>query len=114
MPLIIPLFPGEPLYEERVRLEGRDYVFLFDWHDRSQRYYMSIQDLEGNPLISGVRVLANVGLITRKHFNPNLPPGELFAIDQEQGGVPPSLYDFGTRVKLFYFESTEELSIYAP
>jgi len=114
MPLIVPVFPGEPLYEERVRLEGRDYIFRFDWNNREQRFYMGIKNQDGESLIAGLKVLANWGLLTRHHFNPDLPPGELIPIDLEQGGTPPTFNDFGTRVRLFYYASDEDLSEFAP
>ena len=114
MPLIIPVFPGEPLYQERVRLEGRDYIFRFDWSSREERYYMSIKDQDETNLLIGLKVIANWGFLIRTKFNTALPPGDLIAIDLESGGEPPTFNDFGTRVKLYYFESTEDLSEFAP
>lgn len=114
MPLIVPVFPGEPLYKERVRLEGRDYVFRFDWSNREQRFYISIFDQDETPLLLGAKVIANWGLLTRSHYNPDLPPGELIPLDLEQGGTPPTFRDFGTRVRLFYYASDEDVSEFAP
>ena len=114
MPVIVPTFPSTPLYKERVRLEGRDYVFRFDWNNREERWYMSILDIAENNLLLGVKVVANWGLLDRHHFNPDLPPGELIAIDLETGGVSPGFSDFGTRVRLFYFASDEDLADFDP
>ena len=114
MPLIVPVFPGEPLYQERVRLEDRDYIFRFDFSNREQRIYMSIKDQDEKNLLLGVKVIANWSLLTRHKFNPNLPPGELIPLDLESGGVPPTLDDFGTRVRLFYFASDEDITEFAP
>jgi hypothetical protein len=114
MPLIVPVFPSTPLYQERVRLEGRDYILLFDWNNREQRYYLSIFDQDGVPLLLGVKVVSNWGMLGKHHFNPALPPGELIPMDLESGGEPPTFDDFGTRVRLFYYESDEDVSEYAP
>ncbi len=114
MPLIVPVFPGEPLYRERVRLEDRDYVFRFDWSNREQRFYMSIKDQDEELLLLGIKIVANWGLLAQHHFNLALPPGELIAIDAETGGEPPTFNDFGTRVRLFYFASDEDLTVFAP
>jgi hypothetical protein len=107
MPLVLPVFPGEPLYLERVRLEGRDYIFRFDWAEREQRHYMSLQDPDGTSLLAGVKVVANWSLTTRHLYNLGLPPGQLIPIDLENGGTSPTFNDFGTRVRLFYYLSTE-------
>ncbi len=110
MPVIIPVFPGEPLYKERVRLEGKDYSFKFDWNNREQRFYMSIRDLEETPLLTGIKIISNWLLLANHHFNPDLPPGQLIAIDLESGGEPPTFRDFGTRVRLFYYASDEDIT----
>lgn len=109
MPLLIPIFKGEPLYNERVKLEDRDYIFRFDWAGRESRFYMSISDSEGVLLLSGVKLVANWPLLIRHRFNAALPPGEIFAFDFELGGIPPVLEDFGTRVQLYYYQSGEDL-----
>lgn len=113
MPVVIPVFPGEPLYQERIRLEGRDFILRFDWANRESRYYLSIFDQDESPLLLGVKVIANWGLLAKQHHNADLPPGELVAVDLESGGVAPSLDDFGIRVRLFYYESTEDLTEFA-
>ena len=109
MPLLIPIFKSEPLYNERVRLEGRDYIFRFDFAGREDRIYMSIFDQDTEPLLLGIKIVANFALTTRHLFNDGLPPGQFVAIDLEQDGTPPTLVDFGTRVRLFYYQSTEDL-----
>ena len=114
MPLIVPVFPGEPLYQERVKLEGRDYIFRFDWSNREERYFMSIKDHDETNRLIGLKVIAKWGFLILTKFNAALPPGDLIAIDLESGGEPPTFNDFGTRVKLYYFESTEDLSEFAP
>lgn len=114
MPLIVPVFPGEPLYNERVRLDDRDYIFRFDWAHREQRFYMSIKDQDEKLLLLGVKVVANWDLLSRHHFNEVLPPGSLIPVDLEQGGVSPTFNDFGTRVRLFYYAADEDIGEFAP
>lgn len=109
MPVIVPVFPGEPLYNERVRLDDRDYIFRFDYAGREDRIYMTIFDQDENVLISGVKVMANGTLIHRHLFNAGLPQGVLVAVDLEENGNPPTLTDFGTRVRLYYYGVDEEL-----
>ena len=109
MPVIVPVFPGEPLYTERVRLEDRDYVLRVDWNGREDRFYLGIYDTEDQPLLTGIKVIANWDFLSRSAWNAELPPGSLIAIDLEQGGEPPTYQDFGTRVRLFYYASDEDI-----
>jgi hypothetical protein len=110
MPVLVPVFAGEPLYNERIRLEDRDYIFRFDWADREQRFYMSISTSEEESIVQGIKVISNWPLLAHHHWDDRLPPGELIAIDQEEDGAPPVLSDFGTRVRLFYYASDEDIS----
>lgn len=108
MPVIIPVF-SDPLYTERIRLEDRDYVLRFDWAGRESRWYLSIYDSEETPLLVGIKVIANWDFLSRSAWNAALPPGVLITMDLEQGGEPPTLKDFGTRVRLFYYASDEDI-----
>ncbi len=111
MPLIIPVFPSEPLYQERVRLEDRDYIFRFDWSNREQRFYVSLFDQDEQPLLRGLKIVANWDLLSLHHANLAVPPGQLIPMDLEQGGVPPTFDDFGTRVRLFYYTEEEAAAL---
>lgn len=110
MPVIVPVFPGEPLYQERVRLEDRDYIFRFDWSNREKRFYVSIFDQDEEPLLQGLKVTPNWDLLSRHHSNPIVPSGSLIPVDLESGGVPPTFDDFGVRVRMFYYTSDEDIS----
>lgn len=102
-PIEIPVFPEVPLYSERVTLDGKEYLLQFDWSDREQRWYLSISKADGTLIKTGVKVVANWPLL-RKCVDVNQPPGVLMAVDlSPNGGEPPSLDDFGLRVKLLYF-----------
>jgi len=109
MPVLVRVFTEEPLYTQRVRLEGKDYVFKLDWSLREERYYLSIFDLDDTPIKVGIKVVPNWPLL-RRHRTALLPPGELFAFDlaETEAPEPPTLEDFGTRVELYYFASDEE------
>jgi len=110
MPVLVRIFTGEPLYTQRVRLEGKDYVFKLDWSLREERFYLSIFDLDNVPIKVGIKVVPNWPLL-RRHRTARLPPGELFAFDlaNTDSPAPPTLEDFGTRVQLYYFSSDEEV-----
>ena len=110
MPVLIRIFTGEPLYTQRVRLDGSDYVLKLDWSLREQRFYLSIFDLDNVPIKVGFKVVPNWPIL-RRHKTARLPPGELFAFDLSdlESPPPPTLEDFGTRVQLYYY-TLEELT----
>ena len=114
MPLIIPVFADEPLFEERVRLEDRDYILRFDWNNREEAFYLGIKDQDEESLVAGIKIVANWDLLAALKSDDRLPQGVLIALDLVSGGVGPTLADFGSRVNLYYYESTEDLTIYAP
>lgn len=102
-PLEIPVFAGTPLYSIRVPLDGRDYRLYFDWNDRNARWYLTLSTIDDELLRSGILVLSNWPLL-RTVRDSRKPPGQLFAIDlSSSNGMPPGYFDFGSRVRLFYF-----------
>jgi len=106
--LLIPTSPGVPFYKSRVKLEGKDYGLRWTWNQRQERWFLDMSDGEGTLLFAGVKILTNRLLLKGRHWNPNVPPGELIAADLTGDGSPPGLDDFGIglRCELTYFEST--------
>jgi hypothetical protein len=104
--LDIPVTP-DPFQSLRVRLDGVDYLLSLAYNQREDRIYLSLADDEENPIVSGIKVLANWPLLFRHRYNPAIPPGELMAIDTTTDGSPPGLGELGAglRVQLIYFEA---------
>lgn len=103
----IPLYPGVPYYDLRIRLTDVDYVLLLDWNGRENRFYLSLLDRENNPLVSGLKVLSGFPLLARRQFDPRLPPGTLWAQAEDRPTDPPTLQELGARVRLWYYEPGE-------
>jgi hypothetical protein len=102
-PIEIPVAEDTPLYSERITLDGRDFLFEFDWNDREGRWYLSIRSVSGSPLVLGIKIVANWPLLHR-FTNPDLPPGNLFASDlSPEAGESPGFLELGKRVRLLYF-----------
>jgi len=99
-----------PFYEITVPLQGQSYKFEFRYNQREGRWYFSMS-LNGDDLVSGVKVVCRVNLLYRA-ADTRLPPGVLMALSQEGGdSSPPGLEELGVgrRVTLTYFEMPEEL-----
>lgn len=102
-PVIVPVSLDTPCYTERVTLDGQDYTLRFDWNGREGRWYLDIGDVNGNWIVTGIKIICDWPL-TRRQVDQNKPPGDFIAIDfSNMGGEPPGLPDLGRRVQLFYY-----------
>lgn len=110
-----PVGPDAPDATLRTRLDGRDYVLRLLWNGREGRWYMTVSDSDGVVLVSAVKVVCNTDLLGRsaerpyRRWSPDLPPGELWAMDLTADCSPPGIDDLGEgkRVELTYFPEGE-------
>jgi hypothetical protein len=105
--LLIPIATGAAYSTQKTRLEGRDYVLRLSYNEREERFYLSILDEEEEPLVEGIKVIANWPLLRHYRYDPRLPPGELMATDLTGANTPPTIDELGEgrRVEITYFES---------
>ena len=103
--------PEVARYTQSVALDGRDYELGLRWNQREKRWYFSLADQDGTPIVSGRKVVADWDLL-RGITTPRRPPGLLTARDTLGEGKAPGLTDLGARVKLVYLD-LEELAIVA-
>ncbi len=112
---VIPTKPDNQNYQQRTKLEGKDYLLDFFYNARDCHWYLSILDQDENPIAYSIKVVANWGLL-RYVPGSKKPPGEIVALDlasldevSPQPARDPSIGELGTRVILVYF-SAEELA----
>lgn len=103
MILIDTLTDGTTAYDQRVELDGEEWLLSFRWNSRIDRWFFSIDGLDGVPRLTGAAVSLAVPLNRR---SVNGPPG-VFVATSESGDDPPGLLDLGGRVKLYYVEEAE-------
>lgn len=99
---------SDPFYTFRCTLEGTEYLFTMKFNFALNSWSMTISDTAGSPIIKGVRVVTNRGLIAR-YRRAALPPGELLAITQGLNKSPAGLEELGEdkRVTLYYLTKQE-------
>lgn len=97
-----------PNFTQVTTLSGRDYVFTFHWNAREAAWYFDLADQDEVLIVSSRKVTVGFPLITRC-VDPRRPEGMLMAIDSAGKNQDPSLDDFGTRVQLIYFETSDLL-----
>jgi hypothetical protein len=107
MAVEIPLRGDMPHYTFEVELEGAVYGFDFRWNERAEGWFVGMYNSRGEPLAVGKRLVVAFPLFAR-HKGPDFPPGMLIAVDTTGEDRDPGLNDLGSRVKLYYFDSTDE------
>ena len=105
--LLVPTTPGAPYHSQKTRLDGRDYVLRFAFNQREGRWRLSIFDDEEQPILLGLKLVANWPLLRHYHYDPRIPPGELMVLDLTGDRTPPGLDELGEglRCELTYFEA---------
>lgn len=88
---------GEADYTERLPLDGREYVFHFQYNQREDRWYLNILDQDSTPIVHGVKIVVGYPL-TRYTL-----PGSLIALDLTGKNQDPGFADLGKNVALFYY-----------
>jgi hypothetical protein len=88
------------LFDERVTLNGIDYILRFDWHQREERWYLDIQDASGNVITAGIKLVSSWLLYSRETL-PQAPQGNFGIVDPDS--LPPQLADFGLRSFLLFW-----------
>lgn len=99
-------------FTQRVALDGRDYLFDGDWNQREGRWYLSMSDETGDPIVMGKAVVTGYDLL-RLVRDARRPLGRLYAIDHEGTGHEPGLDDPGLRVELVYADADEVETVLA-
>lgn len=100
MMLEIPLAPPGPNFTIETTLDGVHYGLTFRWNDREGTWYLDLTDINGNPIISGRKLVEGTWLLRYVADRTVRPPGELVV----QGTVAQQS-DLGGPVKLFYIEA---------
>lgn len=106
MPIVIPLRPNLPSYDEQIQLDGVLYTLQVKWNVRYSTWFLTV--LDGNAdtvLVGGKAIRANFPLAP--YTTARQPPGAQVPVDTSQQGLDPVLTDLGTRVHLLYFTAAE-------
>lgn len=99
----------DPHYQQRARLDGRDYVLTFQFNEREARWSLTLADEAGDPIATGIKLIANWRLLHPYRYDPRCPPGELTCSDISGDGSPPTLLELGKgkRCELLYWPRAE-------
>jgi hypothetical protein len=97
---------GYPDMTIRCAIEGVTYAFAWLWNERESTWYVSIADSEGDPIVSGVRVVLNADLIGRT-TDSRLPDGKILVKDITGATDEPDRDTLGQNVLVVYVSTAE-------
>lgn len=102
----IPCIPnGVPHWTQRTQLDGTEYLLTFDWNQRAGHWSLSIADIDGEALHTGIVLVTGMALLNHNAgVGSNLR--EFIVIDNFAdtglGTLDPGFADLGDRFSLVY------------
>jgi hypothetical protein len=103
--VIIPTRDDIGAYFFKVELDGVLYELAFQHNDREKHWYMDLRTGDGNPIRSGIKLVANFPLL-RMLSTLNRPAGELLVLNT-QNDNDPDLKDLRSLSQLVYISREE-------
>jgi len=98
---IIPTRIDSEDYEIEVELGDTSYLMRFTWNYRSEYWYLTLSDTDGNVIAGSLKVVVGKPLGTEVP-HADRPASELIAVDTSGANSDPGLTDLGDRVLLFW------------
>jgi hypothetical protein len=101
------MFASSTFFEEKVTLDGIEYLFRFLWSDRAGSWYVSVMETDGTEIVMGRRVVIGYPLFDG-YQDTRLPDGITIALDIEGSGIEIEAQDeLGERVRVVYVPVSE-------
>lgn len=104
--LKLPVTVSEPHQSVLVELDGELFRLLIRWSQREEAWYLSVADVEDEPIVSGIKVVVNTPLL-RRVVDERAPAGIIMALDVTGELGDPNLDALGDTIPLVYIESEE-------
>lgn len=98
---ILPFQPGATDFFSTPLL-GTTYVFDVHWNDRDAAYYVSISDIDQNPIVSGIKIALGVFLGRTSYMTEPFKSGIFLAYDTTGQDIECGFDDLGGRVLIKY------------
>ncbi len=97
---------GYPNQTSQTQLGESFFVVSWRWNARDGVWYFGLSDADALPIVSGVRVVLNVDLLSGVS-SPRRPPGPIVVVAPSGSAEEPGLSDLGGRVKVLYIAPEE-------
>jgi len=107
MILQLPINQEGAQFQFSTELDGTTFGLLFRWNDRVGQWSMDVLDGEGVAIVTGIRVVLDVPLLSRYRGLAATPPGDIIAVDTSGTQTEAGFEDIGRRVVLYYLSQEE-------
>jgi hypothetical protein len=95
-------------FVQETELDGTTYRLTFRWNAREGAWYLSVHDLEDQPLIPGRKLVC--GAFLGRHARvEGQPPGQLLVINTASPGRDPGRDDFANGAAALIYEEVGSL-----
>ncbi|NIR31652.1 MAG: hypothetical protein GWN84_20540 [Gammaproteobacteria bacterium] len=106
----IPVKRDTPAWRQRTSLDGTTFELDFAWNERESAWYLTVRDVEGEPLRGAIRLVIDWPLL-RSWADQGRPAGELYFLDLEGTGSAPTFVDMGRRLQLVYVTAADRAEL---
>lgn len=89
-------------YNELLSLDGKIFSFRFRYNDRDSSWYVSVYDVAGEAIRTGVKLIPNFPIVGQLVSNLWPSSGQLAVLDARKIPLPPTLAELGSVSNLFY------------
>lgn len=97
----IPLLTGAADQSLSIELDGNPYRLRLVWNVRAESFALDIATADGAPILTGVKAVANYGLISR-YKSTLLPRGELYLVQDSGAPTRPTPELIGVSFNLYF------------
>lgn len=104
--VVIPTRSDSPSFVETVSIGDTTYRLAFSWNEREGFWYMDISTDDDDPILLGLKLVANWELM-RRFADERLPDGQILVLDQSGRDEDPGRNDLGDRVILVFATNDE-------
>lgn len=105
-------FPSAPRWVQDVALDGEVYTLRGRYNVRWDSWVMDIETADGEPILTGIRLVLNLPLFSPHRYDDRLPPGELLVVSpRELDTHDPQRNDIGddADMRLVYVTADDEV-----
>lgn len=106
MALLLLSATNHPDTEQVYSLDGANYVFRFRYNERAGAWFLDVATEDGTTLVTGRKVVVSWIIAGLRETSASMMPGHVFALDTSATDTDPTLDDLGTRVAIYYLESS--------